>query len=69
MTATAAITCRGCRRSFIPDEGSLVAGVRWTCLDCRAGRWEERRCEGCGRVLRAGNRRLCLSCLTGGSGL
>ena len=60
-------TCRLCGQEFEPDRDAIVAGVWHTCPACRPQPVEENRCERCSRVLRAGNRSLCLSCAMGGS--
>jgi hypothetical protein len=66
-------TCLGCGAEFEPDHTAIVAGTWRTCPTCRPGEREHpaapTHCDGCGRVLRAGTRTLCLTCLTGGSGL
>ena len=66
-------TCASCQREFEPDRASIVRGDWRTCPDCRshaAGNLPEltARCEACGRVLPAGDRAMCHSCLTEGSG-
>ena len=67
-------TCRTCGREFEPDHTAIVAGTWRICPVCRSPLASEQleapsHCEGCGRVLRAGTRTLCYSCLTGATGL
>jgi len=72
---TAVVTaCRECGQEFEPDHAAILAGSWRTCPTCEPSRASQHpkaqtRCEGCGRVLRAGHRRVCLGCLTGGTGL
>ena len=69
---TAFITrCDQCHVEFEPTHDAIVAGAWHTCPACQTKDppAPTTRCEGCGRVLRAGTRTLCYTCLTGGSGL
>ena len=74
MTAIA-LACRTCGTEFTPTRDDVIRGpVHYrTCPTCRPAAVNEEptstTCEGCGRVLRAGTRTLCYTCLTGGSGL
>jgi hypothetical protein len=71
---TIVTTCRECGAEFEPTHDAIVAGTWRTCPICRPPPASEQpasptRCDGCGRVLRAGTRTLRYTCLTGGSGL
>jgi hypothetical protein len=63
-------TCRQSGTEFKPDHAAIRGGSWHTCSICRLSVASEHpapptQCEGCGRVLRAGTRTLCHTCLTG----
>jgi hypothetical protein len=60
---TAVVTCRTCGAAFEPTPEAIRGGVWRTCPTCRTHPAEETRCQECGRVLRAGVRTICASCL------
>ena len=61
--------CRQCGQEFEPDHRAIVAATWRLCPACQLQPRDETRCERCGRVLRAGNRTLCLGCAMGVSAL
>ena len=74
--STIALACRACGNEFTPTRDDVMRGPAHyrTCPTCQLANGSGHapaptRCEGCGRVLRAGAQTLCYSCLTGGTGL